>query len=286
MLLVPEIDSGSDSLGPTDHGDTDQLLNPPTKSVNKKSVVPFLLQWTVVLLLLGVWFLVTFLLPVPGCPKGYLGAGGLGDYGRYPSCTGGAAGYLDTLIFGNHHIFQRPTCKEIYQTGAYDPEGALGSLTSIVLCFLGVQAGRIIETHHSALDRLKRWAIWGVLLLALGTLLCQARQNGGWIPINKNLWSPSFIFVMGGTGFLVLSILYILVDVKRFWNGAPFIYVGMNPILIYCGHEILADYFPFQFTTIHSYRSHALVLASNLLGVSVWMFVAYMFYLNRFFVNI
>ena len=63
-------------------------------------------------------------------------------------------------------------------------------------------------------------------------------QNGGVMPLNKNLWSPSFIFVMAGTGFLMLSLTYILVDVTKWWTGAPFRFVGMNSIIVYFGSEV------------------------------------------------
>ncbi len=49
--------------------------------------------------------------------------GGIGDHGKYPNCTGGAAGYIDKLVFGTEHMYQRPTCQEIYKTGPFNPEG-------------------------------------------------------------------------------------------------------------------------------------------------------------------
>ncbi len=55
--------------------------------------VPCLLCSVLVLLVIHV--LLTFLLPVPGCPTGYLGPGGVGDFGKFPLCTGGAANYID-----------------------------------------------------------------------------------------------------------------------------------------------------------------------------------------------
>eukprot|EP01132_Coremiostelium_polycephalum_P005301 gene5301-6601_t len=224
-------------------------------------IVPFWLQWVVVLLLLATWFLVTFLLDVPGCPKGYLGPGGIGDNGLYKDCTGGAARLVDLRIFGNNHIFQTPTCQPIYKTGSYDPEGTLGYLTSIVMCFLGVQAGRTILIFKSNRSRLVRWFIWATVLCSIAAGLCNLSQNDGRIPINKNLWTPSFIFLLSGFAFIVLFILYVLVDIKRIWNGAPFLYVGMNPITIYCGHEILGGYFPFSFYM--SQITHSLYLLSN-----------------------
>lgn len=43
------------------------------------------------------------------CPRGYLGPGGIGDFGNYPNCTGGAAGYIDRLLLGEKHIYQHPS---------------------------------------------------------------------------------------------------------------------------------------------------------------------------------
>ena len=86
--------------------------------------------------------------------------------------------------------------------------------------------------------------------------MCQARQNDGWIPINKNLWyvwqfaeysvgildnimllnlcfyfirSFSFILALTSTAFILLAVLYILIDLTKIWNGAPFRYVGKCP---------------------------------------------------------
>lgn len=46
--------------------------------------------------------------------RGYLGPGGLEQDGRYFNCTGGAAGYIDRVIFGSSHIYQNPTSKVVY----------------------------------------------------------------------------------------------------------------------------------------------------------------------------
>lgn len=43
--------------------------------------------------------------------RGYLGPGGLAEQGKYQNCTGGAAGYIDRLVFGNNHMYGHPTCK-------------------------------------------------------------------------------------------------------------------------------------------------------------------------------
>ncbi len=77
--------------------------------------------------------------------SGYLGPGGPlvpwnGTYGGLENCTGGAAAYIDKWILGKNHIYQHPTVKIIYLTDQpHDPEGILGSITSIFITFLGLQ---------------------------------------------------------------------------------------------------------------------------------------------------
>ena len=85
-----------------------------------------------------------------------------------------------------------------------------------------------------------------VSILKCKILIFVGKENGGLVPLNKNLWSASFVFAMGGTGFLALALLYFIVDVNQWWNGTPFIFVGMNSIIIYVGHETLGDRFPFH----------------------------------------
>lgn len=57
--------------------------------------------------------------------SGYLGPGGLHDSGQYYNCTGGATGYIDRAILGNH-VYHYPTIKHIYDSSSFDPEGILG----------------------------------------------------------------------------------------------------------------------------------------------------------------
>jgi len=246
---------------------------------------PYLLQWLVSLLLPFVWLTVTFALSVPGCGAGYLGPGGIGDYGDYTNCTGGAAGYIDKIALGLNHIYHGPTCKYPYNCGPYDPEGILGCLTSIFLCWLGVQTGRVILVHKRHLTRITRLTVLGIVWGLIGLILCEARQNGGWIPINKNMWSLSFVLVMAGTGNLFLVICYIFVDVLKVWSGAPFIYPGMNSIMIYTGSELMSKIFPFSFKIADPVQ-HAYVLLSNLVGVSCWVILAFYAYVCKFFINI
>ncbi len=72
-----------------------------------------ILEWIIVGLMVAAWLLITFLLPVPGCPTGYIGPGGLSLGPELASCTGGAARYIDLLVFGEAHIYQTPTAQQV-----------------------------------------------------------------------------------------------------------------------------------------------------------------------------
>jgi heparan-alpha-glucosaminide N-acetyltransferase len=120
--------------------------------------------------------------------------------------------YIDMKLFGEHHMYHftagplvvgSATCLRSYLcTAPHDPEGTLGAISATIVAFCGVQAGRIVQHHrkrsHGAIVR--RWVGWGVILGAIGCALCGGTANGGVLPINKNLWSPSFVAVMSGTG--------------------------------------------------------------------------------------
>lgn len=122
--------------------------------------------------------------------RGYLGPGGLHDGGGTFNCSGGAAGYIDRTFFGGNHLYNWnvikvcknsnnhryvyvyvyiflwfcPNFQIVYGAEQnHDPEGILGSLTSIFICFLGLQAGKIIVAFKSPSARCVRFMVWAVI---------------------------------------------------------------------------------------------------------------------------
>ncbi|XP_029179272.2 heparan-alpha-glucosaminide N-acetyltransferase-like [Acropora millepora] len=269
------------------------VTNPGTDSVLPvgawwnplRDVVVLWGQWLFMLCLLTIYIVATFALKMPDCPRGYIGPGGLAANDSTYNCTGGTAGYIDRHLFGFKHIYQKPTCMKTYKTKfPYDPEGALGTLTSSFLVFLGVQAGYTLFTFPNHISRMKRWVIWSVLLGCI-TLALTGKNNEGAIPLNKNLWSVSFIFATGGMAFMLLTFCYLLVDVLGWWSGAPFVFPGMNSILVYVGSEILSKYFPFSWK-VNGHVQHGELLAMNITGTTVWILISYYLYYIKFFVKI
>ncbi|XP_051559292.1 heparan-alpha-glucosaminide N-acetyltransferase-like isoform X1 [Myxocyprinus asiaticus] len=240
--------------------------------------------WLCVIALETVWLCLTFLLPVPGCPTGYLGPGGIGDFGQFLNCTGGAAGHIDRWLLGETHIYQTPSSRVVYQSIVpFDPEGVLGSINSILMAFLGLQAGKIL-LHYRDQHRqiITRFLIWGSILGIISAVLTKCSRNNGFIPVNKNLWSLSYVTTLSSFAFVVLVFFYYMVDVKKWWSGAPFFYPGMNSILVYVGHEVFEEYFPFRWKMANS-QSHTEHLAQNLLATSIWVFIAFLLYRKKIF---
>nr|KAF6427639.1 heparan-alpha-glucosaminide N-acetyltransferase [Rousettus aegyptiacus] len=241
-------------------------------------------QWLFILMLESIWLALTFFLPVPGCPTGYLGPGGIGDLGKYPNCTGGAAGYIDRLLLGDDHLYQHPSSNVLYHTKvAYDPEGILGTINSIVMAFLGVQAGKILLYYKDQTkDILIRFTAWCCFLGLISVAFTKISENEGFIPVNKNLWSISYVTTLSSFAFFILFILYPVVDVKGLWTGAPFFYPGMNSILVYVGHEVFHNYFPFQWR-LQDNQSHKEHLIQNVVATAVWVLIAYILYKKKIF---
>ncbi|XP_028976428.1 proto-oncogene tyrosine-protein kinase receptor Ret isoform X7 [Esox lucius] len=251
-----------------------------------RDVVLYWPEWIVIILLETLWLCLTFLLPVPNCPTGYLGPGGIGDNGLYPNCTGGAAGYIDKWLFGKN-IYNWPTCKVMYQTTQpFDPEGLLGTINSIVMGFMGMQAGKILIFYRKKdVSILSRFLVWAILLGISAAILSKCTRDEGFIPVNKNLWSLSYITCMGFFSFILLGGMYFIMDVKGWWGGQPFIYPGMNSIFVYFGHSVLGPYFPFSWE-MHFMESHWEMLFQNLWATTLWVLISYLLYRKKLFFKI
>lgn len=204
------------------------------------------------------------------------------------------------MILGENHTYNDPTCHHIYDTKKpYDPEGKmkpnqfadrvfdfvglLGILSGTLLCYLGVQASHSFVYATRVRRVCIQWIVSSAICALFGLVLSKGGQSDSWIPINKNLWSLSFIFILASLAFLVLTILYLLVDVYKVFTGEPWLWLGMNSIVIYCGHEICSDKFPIQFQVE---QTHAKLLALHVYGVMWWIAIAGVMYYKKVFIAI
>ncbi|PAA69220.1 hypothetical protein BOX15_Mlig028904g1, partial [Macrostomum lignano] len=253
-------------------------------------------HWAIFLTMPVAHTLLSLFLPVPGCPTGYLGPGGIQANGSRFNCTGGAAGYIDRLVFGDWHMYRNPTCRRTYLTYVpYDPEGLLGCLTSTFMCYLGFVAGRIFAHFKGADYRaiVVRLCFWGIVTGSIAAGLSGLSRDTGAIPINKNLWSLSFILALSGLAFILLAALFLINDYPRLaeplWSGSPFHYPGTNSILVYVGHELLEYYLPITWLPPSSWQpagTHAFLLPMHLWGACFWTLVAWILHRNKIFFSV
>jgi predicted acyltransferase len=172
-----------------------------------------IIGWIVVLL--GSYWLLMTLVPVPG-----YGAGNL-------SMEGNFAHYVDSIVLGKHNYANTKT---------WDPEGIISTLPSIATVLFGILAGGILRSKQSLWERITLLFVPGTLLLAAGMICNQ------WLPINKKLWTSSFSMFMAGLGFVFLALFVYFVDLRGFQRWLkPFIILGRNAIVIYMLSELLSE---------------------------------------------
>lgn len=157
---------------------------------------------------------------------------------KFTSAPGFAAG--DLTMEGNFASYlDRSIMPGKLYLGIHDPEGLVSTLPAISTALLGILAGNLLKKGAmSGQKKAGLLAITGVVFLVLAQL---------WnldFPINKNLWTSSFVLQVGGLSLLLLAAFYYIIDVKGYKSWAFFFKViGMNSILIYIsGHFINWSY--------------------------------------------
>ncbi|XP_013097934.2 heparan-alpha-glucosaminide N-acetyltransferase isoform X1 [Stomoxys calcitrans] len=226
---------------------------------------------------------IVFGLHVPDCPRGYLGPGGKHANASYAGCIGGATGYIDLQILGSSHIYQHPTAKYIYDSKPFDPEGIFGCLLTIVQVLFGALTGVVILMHTDWRARITRWLLWSMFLTIITSILSEFTKESGVIPINKNLWSLSFVCATTALAFTVLSILYYIIDVRHWWTGYPFEACGMNAIIMYVGHTVMHKMLPWHWR-IGAMNTHFLLLLEAVWNTLMWIGIAiYLDHINFYY---
>jgi predicted acyltransferase len=175
-------------------------------------------------LLLGYWIVMT-VLPVPG--EGTIGTLLLDT----PSRT--MAAWTDRLVLdwsrwglGNH----------LWVSGVtWDPEGILSTIPAICTCMLGNIAGQWIAQRRPLSERLAG-------LFAVGSIGMMVGLMWHWVfPINKSLWTSSYVVFTAGMACVALATIMWIVDFhKSRWWTKPAVVYGVNPIIAFVGSAVMA----------------------------------------------
>jgi predicted acyltransferase len=163
-------------------------------------------------LLLGYWALMT-LVPVPdsGIPGAQL----------LSSKDGNLAAWFDRLVLGPRHLW-------VGADHRWDPEGLLSTLPAIGTVILGVLTGRWIGAPRPLTARIRGLAAAGAVAIAVGLLW------GTVFPINKSLWTSSYVVFTAGMAAVALALCLWVIDERRItgWTK-PFVVYGVNPMIAF-----------------------------------------------------
>jgi predicted acyltransferase len=163
-----------------------------------------------VALLVGYWALLTFV-PVPEF--------GAGDFAEGHNLTN----HLDRMYLAGRKY-----------DGNHDPEGMLSTLPAIATCLIGVLAGLWLRGEAKPPRKALVMAIAGALLLGLGWAWSP------WFPVIKKLWTSSFVLVATGWSAMLLALFYWIIEMRGWRRWAePFVWIGLNPIIIYVGGNMI-----------------------------------------------
>ncbi|MGQ4649313.1 heparan-alpha-glucosaminide N-acetyltransferase domain-containing protein [Lyngbya aestuarii] len=163
--------------------------------------------WILAVVTLLAYWIAMSLIPIPG-----YGAGNL-------TPEGNLAAYIDRAVLGTNHL---------YQQAQFDPEGLFSTLPALVTVLAGYFAGDWLR-HQPIKSRTSLGlVIFGITCLVLGWTW------GLLFPINKQLWTSSYVVYSAGWSLLVLACCYELIEVQgiRRW-GWPFEVMGLNAIFVF-----------------------------------------------------
>jgi predicted acyltransferase len=169
-------------------------------------------------LLLAYWAAMK-LIPAPG-----FGAGNL-------EMEGNLAAYVDRSVLGHH------TWKPLY-----DPEGILSTVPAIATTLAGVLTGHLLRTRREPMEKAAAMFVAGAACVVAGWVW------NYWFPVNKALWTSSYVLLTAGFALQTLAVCYWLIDIKgyRAW-AKPFLVFGSNALALY--------FFSEAFVRVVDYRS-------------------------------
>jgi predicted acyltransferase len=160
--------------------------------------------------LAGFWALMKFV-PVPGYGAGIL------DY------KGNLCSFIDTKLLAGH----------LYKP-EFDPEGILSTLPAIVTVLIGTFFGDWLRSSRTVFRKMIGIFLAGIILIVAGLLLHP------YFPINKQLWTSTYVIFTAGSALIVFGLCYILIEELGIRRWAwPFVVLGTNAIAVFAGSTLM-----------------------------------------------
>lgn len=234
-------------------------------------------QWALaILLLVGYWIAMT-LIPVPGYGANVL------------TREGNIGAYIDRLIIPMAHLYRGDSYNSLG-----DPEGIFSTIPAVVTVLLGYFTGEWLRQR-----RIDSNTSMDLVLFGLGSLIIGILWDAVF-PINKKLWTSSYVMFTAGWALLVLAACYELIEVRKIrrW-GKPFVVLGVNAIAIFVASVLVIKILvltkvgnssTFEWINQNIFASWAGEINASLLFALVtlvfWWAIAYGMYRRGWFVKV
>lgn len=230
-------------------------------------------------ILVGYFLAMTFI-PVPG-----IGAANLGKETNL-------AAWFDRLIFTEAHTWKLSV--------TWDPEGFLSTFPAICSGLFGVFMGLILKSKNRSNENKVAWLFSYGLMAAILGLICDL-----FFPINKSLWTSSFVLYTGGIASMGLALCYWLIDVQGYKKFTkPFVIYGVNAITVFFISSIiersmnmikvnlngelvsLEDWLYQQIFVPHFSSPYNASLAGAITFVMIWYVILWMMYRKNIIIKV
>ena len=208
-----------------------------------KHVLP--IAAALVIALAGYWVLLRWV-PIPG-------AGMPGRDVPFLDVTQNLVSWLDRQLFPYHLYRDAP------DHNVRDPEGLLSDLPAIGTALMGMLTGIWLRTRHTIPVKARGLAAAAATSLALGYLWAP------WFPLNKNMWTSSYVLVAAGYSLALVALVYWAVEQKGWRTGSTWIWLvfGSNAIAAYMFSELLPGVLFNVHFSAGGQRTNAVALASE-----------------------
>lgn len=235
--------------------------------------------WIGVGLLFLYWALMT-LIDVPGC-----------DVTTIDDKACNLAAFVDRAVFGENHIWR--------SAKVFDPEGILSTVPAVVTTLSGALTGTWLKSKRDNLEKVAGMFFFGIVLCVTGWIW------HSFFPINKALWTSSYVLYTSGLALLFLAFCFYLIDIKNYtkWTK-PFVIFGVNALALFVfsgllskilgiikvtganGKETSLQGWIFQnlFLTIAAPINASLLFA--LTYISFWLFLMWLLYRKRIYIKV
>ena len=195
---------------------------------------------------------------------------------------------IDLAIFSPDNMY---SVKNI----PFDPEGLFSTIPAIATTLSGVFVGNLLRGHLSPREKAAKLVLWGLVGIVLGKALSFI------IPINKQIWTPTYVLLSSGLASLMLAFYYWLMDIKNInkWSK-PFIVFGSNSLFLYVASGFMVKTF-IEIEVVYGnslygwlYKEMFVPWAGDLNGslffaitwILFWLGVLWVFYIKKIFIKI